>query len=459
MEEQTRTSTSNPAWGDVVENASPLPQTPNNGELHTQTEHLVVLHKTLKCAMATLNTLFIHAVLPERTLSLIQELYHRTKAKPSDEQTPSDDILSAIRKLAKDVEDLKRTTPNPPLPTQNPTRPKSTFATGPVIRPSPKAPKLAQPPSQPNSPWQRHHPTRLVLQIPPTVDPNDRLTGMKAVEATNAALAQHTDASIIAVKWNDKGNCIVISHPNFTTTNLEPHGNVITATITGKDDIMCTATPDKKWHRIILNGIDTGKSDIDEDIELSHFQGRHSTEILNELQANNPSLATISITEARWLTRPEQLREKSHLSVVLTTSSQEDIDFLICHVRRVVMYGRLASFSRYQDTKPVKQCANCWAYGHLKCNRDPKCRTCAGSHTEDNHTCLECPSSEDSHKNCTHLPNKCANCAGPHPANDVKCPTRIAHTDTTCTPSKGGRPHHNTPPASNTHNTPCTIPS
>ena len=152
---------------------------------------------------------------------------------------------------------------------------------------------------------------------------------MKAVEATNAALAQHTEASIIAVKWNDKGNCIVISHPNFTATDLEPLGNIIAATVTGKSDITCTATPDKKWHRVILNGIDTGKSDIDEDIELSHFQGRHSTEILSELQANNPSLATISIMEARWLTRPEQLREKSHSSVVLTTSSQEDIDFLI----------------------------------------------------------------------------------------------------------------------------------
>ena len=119
MEEQTRTSTSNPAWGDVVENALPLPQTPNNGELHTQTERLVALHKTLENAMATLNTLSIHAVLPDRTLSLVQELYRRTKAKPSDEQTPSDDILSAIRKLAKDVEDLKRTAPHP-KPSQAP---------------------------------------------------------------------------------------------------------------------------------------------------------------------------------------------------------------------------------------------------------------------------------------------------------------------------------------------------
>jgi len=395
------------------------------------------------------------------TLNVVQEIHHRTtKEKSPDKQGPSGDILSAIRKLAKDVEDLKCVAPNP-TPSQSPTRPKEVFATGPTFCPSPVArnPKPVQPPSQPNNPWQHHHPAHLVLQIPPTVLDHDWLTGMKVVEAANAALVQHSaKASIIAVKWNDKGNCIAISHPNFNATDLEPLGNIIAAAITGKSDITCTATPDKKWHRVILNRVDMGKSDIDEDIELGHFQGCHSDEILHELQANNPSLATISISEARWLTRPEQLREKSHSSVVLTTSSQEDVELLMCHVWRVVMYSRLASFSRYQDTKPIKQCMNCWAYGHIKCNKDLKCRTCAGNHTEDNHTCLECPPSGDNQKDCNHLPNKCANCAGSHPTDNIKCPTRITHAGTTGTPSKGGCPHHSTPTTNNTHNATHTIP-
>jgi len=458
MEEQATTSTFIPDWSDDVD---PLPQTANNGEPPSQTELLVSLHKTLESVADTLNKLSIHAVIPERTIIVVQEIHRRTtKEKPPGEQGPSGDILSAIRKLAKDVEELKRTAPIP-TPSQSPTRPKEVFATGPTFRPSPMArsPKPTQPPSQPNNPWQCHHPARLILQIPPTVVDHDRLTGMKAVEAVNAALAQHgAKTSIIAVKWNDKGNCIVISHPNFTAMDLEPLGNVIAAAITGKNDITCTATPDKKWHRVILNGVDTGKSDIDEDIELSHFQGRHSDEMLQELQANNPSLATISISEARWLTRPEQLREKSHSSIVLTTSSQEDVELLLRHVRRVVMYGRLASFSRYQDTKPIRQCTNCWAYGHIKCNKDPKCRICAGNHTEDDHACIECPPSEDNQKNCNHLLNKCANCAGSHPADNTKCPTRIAHAGTTRIPSKGGRPHHSTPTASNTHNATQAIP-
>jgi len=153
MEEQTEIGTSKPSWGDDNEDAFP-PQTPKKGEPHTQAGCLTTLHKTLESAMDTLDKLSIHAVLPERTVNLVQELYHRTKTTTSSEQEPSNDILSAIRKLAKDVEELKRAAPNPLPPAQNPTRPKNVFTTGPTIRPTPKTPKPVQPPVQINSPWQ-----------------------------------------------------------------------------------------------------------------------------------------------------------------------------------------------------------------------------------------------------------------------------------------------------------------
>ena len=441
MDDQAISNTRRPSWGDE-ENRE------NQEAPLTQTDLLESLHKSLESATEILNRLSIHATYPESTLILIRELHRRfNKTKPSEEKKPSDDILSAIQRLAKDVEELKRATPTSTPSTVNPARSKDVFATGPTIKPKPKPTPIeqTQTPVQPNNPWQRHHPARLILQIPSTVDPSDRLGGMKAVEAANAALTPHTKASIIAVKWNDKGNCIAITHPDYNATDLEPFGNIIATAITGTDNIECTATPDRKWHRIILNGVDTGKLDIDDDIELSHFQGRHSSDILKELKTNNPSLATISITEARWLTRPETLREKSHSSTILTVSSQEDVELLMRHIRRVIMYGRLASFSRYQDTKPIKQCLTCWAYGHLKCNKGPKCRTCAGDHKESDHTCLECPQSENNHTQCTHMPSKCANCNGQHPADDTRCPTRIALIGTTRTPTKGGRLHNNTP--------------
>ena len=445
MNDQVTSNMHKSSWGDDNDTGREAPV--------TQVDLLETLHASLESAVETLNRLSIHAIYPERTLTLIQEIYHRSfKTQPSGKQGPSDDILSVIQKLAKDVEDLKRAAPNPNPSPPNLARPKEVFATGPTIRPKPKNPKPTPPPAPPNNPWQRHHPARLILQIPSSVALTDRLDGMKAVEATNVALASITKVSIIAVKWNDKGNCIVITHPDYNATDLEPFGNTIATAITGAIDIECTATPDRKWHRVILNGVDTGKSDIDEDIELSHFQGRHPNDILKELQTYNPSIATVSITEARWLTRPETLREKSHSSVILTVSSQEDVELLMRHIRRVVMYGRLATFSRYQDTKPIKQCTTCWAYGHLKCSKGPKCRTCAGNHKEGDHTCVECPlESGDNRTQCTHLPNKCTNCSGQHPADDTKCPTRIALIGSTRTPSKGGR-SHNPPTSNNTHN-------
>ena len=79
MEEQTVINTSKPGWEDDVEDASP-PHASKNSEPHTQAEHLVSLHKSLKSAMGTLNKLSIHTVLPECTISLVHELYHHFKA-------------------------------------------------------------------------------------------------------------------------------------------------------------------------------------------------------------------------------------------------------------------------------------------------------------------------------------------------------------------------------------------
>ena len=268
MDDQVMSNMQKSSWGDDNDTGREPPL--------TQADLLDTLHVTLESAMATLNRLSIHVVYPERTLALMREILRRSnKIHPQGSQGPSDNILSAIQRLAKDVEDLKRTAPNPLPPPPDLAKPKNVFATGPTIRPKPKNPKPTQPTAQPNNPWQQHHPARLILQIPSPIDLADRLDGMKAVEATNVALAPLTKGTIIAVKWNDKGNCIVISHPDYNATDLEPFGNTIATALTGIPNIECITTPDRKWHRVILNGVDTGKSDIDEDIELSHFQGHH----------------------------------------------------------------------------------------------------------------------------------------------------------------------------------------
>ena len=241
MDDQVTSNMQKSSWSNDNDTGREIPS--------TQMDLLDTLHATLESAVETLNRLSIHAICPERTLALMRELLHRTtKTQPPTAQGPSNDILSAIQKLTKDVEDLKHAAPTPHPSSPDSVKSKDVFATGPTIRPKPKNPKQTQPSAPPNNPWQRHHPARLILQIPPSTDLTDCLDGMKAVEATNAALAPTTNVTIIVVKWNDKGNCIIISHPDYSATDLAPFGNIIATAITGIPNIECIATPDRKWH-------------------------------------------------------------------------------------------------------------------------------------------------------------------------------------------------------------------
>ncbi|KAH7917681.1 hypothetical protein BV22DRAFT_990276, partial [Leucogyrophana mollusca] len=93
----------------------------------------------------------------------------------------------------------------------------------------------------------------------------------------------------------------------------------------------------------------------------------------------------------RCMTHPDTLRNKYHSSILLTVSSQEEIDMLLRHQGNIFLYGRYTSFSRYQDLKPLKQCNNCWSYSHhtSQCDLPAKCKICAGPHADTQHVCTE----------------------------------------------------------------------
>lgn len=187
--------------------------------------------------------------------------------------------------------------------------------------------------------------------------------------------------------------------------------------------------------------MDTGKSDIDDIQDLNDFHGRSASELEDELLTQNPFMASIQLMEPpRWIAHPESLRQKAHSSIVLTVSSQEEVDFLL-GVGGAFMFGRYTTIKRYQDTKPVKQCTTCWSFDHFsaRCNSLPKCRSCAGPHREESHVCNECPNTAKAQKGCTHMPIRCANCDGDHPADNVNCPTRQIAVGTTRSAPGGGR--------------------
>lgn len=78
---------------------------------------------------------------------------------------------------------------------------------------------------------------------------------------------------------------------------------------------------------------------------------------------------------------------------------------------RYLQYTKI-TWERYMNKKIIIQCHRCQQWGHAtaNCNRAPKCLKCAKEHwTRD---CTKSPETQA----------ECANCNGPHPANNVECP-------------------------------------
>ena len=65
----------------------------------------------------------------------------------------------------------------------------------------------------------------------------------------------------------------------------------------------------------------------------------------------------------------------------------------------------MAKISAY--VLPVRQCSRCYRFGHVKtnCKSEPRCLKCGEQHAiSENDTCMK--------------PVRCANCLGPHQADD-----------------------------------------
>src|SRR5260221_3885039 len=142
-----------------------------------------------------------------------------------------------------------------------------------------------------------------------------------------------------------------------------------------------------------------------------------------ELTTFNPGLSLASTP--RWLTKPDQRKEKKASSVVIALVGNK--------AQEVAARTRLYAFSATLRIEcklrfgPSTQCAKCQQFGHhtTKCSSAATCRWCAGSHLTGAHTC---PTSTcfTNGRPCTHTLAKCANCSGPHESHFKDCTSRVA---------------------------------
>lgn len=93
----------------------------------------------------------------------------------------------------------------------------------------------------------------------------------------------------------------------------------------------------------------------------------------------------------------------------------------------ISLFGTRRPIVRKSVKPRVLQCQNCWDFHNQRtCTRRPRCRLCGSKdHIEDNHAHSGPKSPE-----CD-CPDRCTNCRGPHPANDLGCPLRPYYSDGT----------------------------
>ncbi|KAF8584480.1 hypothetical protein K439DRAFT_1282226, partial [Ramaria rubella] len=166
---------------------------------------------------------------------------------------------------------------------------------------------------------------------------------------------------------------------------------------------------DCHWHKVTLNGVPTHGSRYSDSLDNSMHDIPSSQQLLDELLQYNCWLRDRKIIgEPHWISSPEALSMQTKSSVIIAFATQENADELVKR-RGIFMFGHQASTRAYVDIPPLRYCTNCWLLDHptRSCQKKPRCRLCAGEHSEENHKCNLCDSMGSA---CDHTVVKCVHC-------------------------------------------------
>jgi hypothetical protein len=129
-----------------------------------------------------------------------------------------------------------------------------------------------------------------------------------------------------------------------------------------------------------------------------------------------------------WLRNPEEVRgsEKKGSSIVITVGSLEEARKLL--INGIRFGGSRYRTEHYWELGPDTVCPRCCGIGHNSfkaCgDRPPLCFICAGPHEGADHACKVIDCITKSGNACRHMPAKCGNCGGLHPATMWNCPRK-----------------------------------
>jgi hypothetical protein len=157
----------------------------------------------------------------------------------------------------------------------------------------------------------------------------------------------------------------------------------------------------KPQYGVVIHG--ASKADVP-------FNGNHVTEenINREIETTN--LKRFTIKKITPLHKYSKNPDAPTQSIVLQLSSPDEADE--CIMNGIFIGMRLHHVEKYMPQFQIKQCFNCYSYGHRAddCSKKQVCGKCS----KDDHKTRECQN-----------PNaKCVHCEGEHPAWHNTCTTR-----------------------------------
>jgi hypothetical protein len=244
------------------------------------------------------------------------------------------------------------------------------------------------------------------------IEPATAIANLNAIETRNrvndALRKAGVDKKILVamVHLSKAGNVVLTTGNECMASDLLSHRMVWEELVHAK-----SVKKDQKWAKIIAHGIPT---DIFPDTKEGMEELRSEIELFN----SHVKLATAP----HWLTKVETRAGKSHSSVLLAFETEAEARLATQH--RLIVAATSVRTTRFIGVRPDMQCQQCQGLGHgtATCRRQPKCQLCADSHETRNHGCATCRTPIKGNA-CAHTIYKCANCGGPHRANDAGCET------------------------------------
>jgi hypothetical protein len=256
---------------------------------------------------------------------------------------PDDDIRSTLQSLSKAISSIQRqlsTTPKPKAATPD----KGNKANGKKTPPKTYAAIAGARPPNPS----------LVVDSAKFFEAEkNRLAPGELCGLINERLRSLSQTPVIvaAVRWTSKGNLVVTGGPNTTPHSLQTVSAYISDYMSElarlpTHEYFEIARPNVKWSKISINGVPTGASDQHE--VYSHAENHDS------LEANNPSYASLTITQPpSWVRPPASYTTGSVSSLSLAFEDPDGSKLRALLMERYLyVHGQRATIRKWKQRQP-----------------------------------------------------------------------------------------------------------